>query len=177
MKYIIDLDDTLVGSTRLNNDAYNYALEKHGYDRVKCGGRITRNNLSKIDTDTRAKIIQDKQQYFSADWLPYRIVKNKHLIKKLAQVGKSSCYLWTKADKDRAINILQKCGLTNLFQKIIFDNKIDFANSIAKIKALTNSNEFVIYEDNYNFFECEKVKIVDKIINDTFAVIGYYVAL
>lgn len=28
MKYIFDLDDTLIQSTALNNDAYNYALEK-----------------------------------------------------------------------------------------------------------------------------------------------------
>ena len=28
MYYFIDLDDTLVNTTPLNNDAYNYALER-----------------------------------------------------------------------------------------------------------------------------------------------------
>ena len=28
MKLVVDLDDTLINTTSLNNDAYNYALEK-----------------------------------------------------------------------------------------------------------------------------------------------------
>lgn len=34
MKYLIDLDETLVNTTPLNNDAYNYALEKFGFNRI-----------------------------------------------------------------------------------------------------------------------------------------------
>ena len=31
MKYLFDLDETLIHSDSLNSDAYNYALEKCGY--------------------------------------------------------------------------------------------------------------------------------------------------
>ena len=45
MVYVVDLDDTLVLTKNLNNDAYNYALEKHGQKRIKTSKRITRDNL------------------------------------------------------------------------------------------------------------------------------------
>lgn len=34
MKYLFDLDGTLIHSDVLNNDAYNYALEKFGYPQI-----------------------------------------------------------------------------------------------------------------------------------------------
>lgn len=39
---IVDLDDTLVHTRELNNDAYNYALEQFGYPRIESAGRITK---------------------------------------------------------------------------------------------------------------------------------------
>jgi len=46
LKYLIDLDDTLIYSTPLNNDAYNYALQKFGYQVITTKKRITREDLS-----------------------------------------------------------------------------------------------------------------------------------
>ena len=46
MKILIDLDDTLVNTTSLNNDAYNYALEKFGFKRINKNERITRDILN-----------------------------------------------------------------------------------------------------------------------------------
>ncbi len=40
MKYIFDLDETLIQSTTLNNDAYNYALEKFGFQRIITNERL-----------------------------------------------------------------------------------------------------------------------------------------
>lgn len=40
MKYIFDLDETLIQSTTLNNDAYNYALEKFGFQRIITSERL-----------------------------------------------------------------------------------------------------------------------------------------
>ena len=41
MKLLIDLDDTLVNTTTLNNDAYNYALEKFGDKQILIYRNIT----------------------------------------------------------------------------------------------------------------------------------------
>lgn len=96
MKFTVDLDDTLVSSTQLNNDAYNFALEEFGYDRIVTDKRITRERLGEYnDID---KIISLKQQYFTLAWLPYRLVTNNTLIEKLVLNKKENCYLWTKAD-------------------------------------------------------------------------------
>ncbi|MCI8476483.1 MAG: HAD hydrolase-like protein [Clostridia bacterium] len=40
MKYIFDLDETLIQSTTLNNDAYNYALEKFGFKSIITSERL-----------------------------------------------------------------------------------------------------------------------------------------
>lgn len=79
MKYIFDLDDTLISSTALNNDAYNYALEKYGYPRVCTNGRLTREKLKFIPESILDKIICEKQRHFTSKWLPDRIVLNKEL--------------------------------------------------------------------------------------------------
>ena len=66
MKYIFDLDETLIQSTTLNNDAYNYALEKFGYPRINTSERITREELNFIPEELLRKIIKEKQKYFSS---------------------------------------------------------------------------------------------------------------
>ena len=63
MKYIFDLDETLIQSTTLNNDAYNYALEKFGYPRINTSERITREELNFIPEELLRKIIKEKQKY------------------------------------------------------------------------------------------------------------------
>ncbi len=175
MKYIVDLDDTLINSTKLNNDAYNYALEKFEYNRIITNKRLTRNSIKTIDEKILKDIIKVKQEYFTSDWLPYRIIKNSTLINKLIIIGKNQCYLWTKADKDRVKNVLKKCKLKYLFKEIIFDNKYDFYHSIEKLKETTKSKQFVIYENNHYFFLNQNVKIIDQIKNDNFDVKGYLV--
>ena len=51
MVYVVDLDDTLVLTKHLNNDAYNYALEKNGKSRIKTNKRLTRENLGKMSSE------------------------------------------------------------------------------------------------------------------------------
>lgn len=72
----------MVATTALNNDAYNYALEKHGYARIMTRHRITRNELDYIPKEKLKEIIADKQLYFSCEWLPYRVILNDGLLKK-----------------------------------------------------------------------------------------------
>ncbi|MEG1751509.1 MAG: hypothetical protein RR140_00125 [Clostridia bacterium] len=151
MKFIVDLDDTLVSSTTLNNDAYNFALEKHGYERIKTDERITRSKLFFVLPSVLPNVIQEKQHYFSLLWLPYRLVLNKTLIKKLITNGAQNNFLWTKADKNRAEQILTTCNLYEYFNQILFDEKESLNKSLSKLKNITHNNEFIIYENNKDF--------------------------
>lgn len=175
MKYIFDLDDTLISSTALNNDAYNYALEKYGYPRFNTNGRLTRDRFKFIPTPILNKIIREKQRYFTSRWLPYRIILNTELFDKLKDYEKDNCYLWTKASPHRVESILKYCGLRKFFNKVIFDDKIKFHNSIRILQAIVHANEFVIYEDNHKFFDGERAKIIDLIRTDHFNVAGYLI--
>lgn len=79
MYYFVDLDDTLVNTTLLNNDAYNFALERFGYERIVTDKRITRKDLH-IDNELLDKVTEEKQKYFTQDWLKYRTIINQDLI-------------------------------------------------------------------------------------------------
>ena len=173
MKFVVDLDDTLVSSTQLNNDAYNFALEEFGYDRIVTDKRITRELIRKYNN--LDKIISLKQQYFTQNWLTYRLITNNTLIEKLILNKKENCYLWTKADKQRTNAILDLCNLRKYFKKIIFDKKENFNKSVALLKGHTNSNNFIIYENNFEFFTNQNVKLVDMIRNNKFNINGYLV--
>lgn len=175
MIYVVDLDDTLVCSTMLNNDSYNYALECFGYNRLTTNERITRERLDFVDDVLIKDIILLKQYYFIQEWLPYRVIINKLLLNKLSIYKKENCYLWTKADKNRAFKILSYCNLNNYFKDIIYDDKSNFESSILKLRKVTNSNRFIIYENNRDLFKNQKCKVVDVIKNKFFNVKGYLI--
>ncbi|MEG1500014.1 MAG: hypothetical protein RR400_03005 [Clostridia bacterium] len=173
MKFIIDLDDTLVSSTLLNNDAYNFALEKFGYARIFTTKRITRNNLSFIPPPILQNIIHEKQNYFSLPWMRYRLVLNEVLIKKLKASDPKNNFIWTKADKNRVLQILEQCNLSKYFNQIIFDEKENLKKSLSKLENVTNSPNFIIYENNKEFFSNYNIKIIDNIQNGMFDISGY----
>ena len=175
MIYVVDLDDTLVSSTTLNNDSYNFALEQYNFNRIITNERITREKLSFIDNYLLKDIIQLKQYYFGQKWLPCRVVLNKLLIDKLLSNKKENCYLWTKSDKNRAYKIIDYCKLDRYFKDIIFDDKINFQASIPKLQQLTNSRQLIIYENNKNFFHNQNCRIVDTIKSKSFDINGYLI--
>lgn len=175
MIYVVDLDDTLVCSTQLNNDSYNFALEQYNYKRLPTNERITRKKLNFINNLTRKAIITLKQTYFTKEWLPYRVVLNKPLIERLITKPKSNCYLWTKADKNRATKIVDYCKLHKYFKDIIFDDKESFNKSILKLSNIVKSKQFIIYENNYMFFANQNCKVVDEIKNKFFNIKGYLI--
>jgi len=83
--YVVDLDDTLVLTKNLNNDAYNFALEQNGQKRIKTAKRITRDSLK---NKHNKQIISDKQNYFAQKWLKYRVVVNEEILKILQNQDK-----------------------------------------------------------------------------------------
>lgn len=174
MKYVIDLDDTLINSSSLNNDAYNYALEQNGFNRILTVDRITRKNLSNLNCNAK-KIIRIKQTYFTKKWLPYRVVFNKVLISKIKSNKRPNCFLWTKADRYRALKTLRLCNLNQYFSNIIFDDKKDISCSINRLKTIVGEPKFIIYENDYSSLSEKNYKIVDSISNDYFDVKGFLV--
>ena len=116
MVYVVDLDDTLVLTKNLNNDAYNFALEQNGQRRIKTNNRLTRENF---DETASKKLIIDKQNYFAQKWLKYRVVINEEILNLLNNQDKENCYLWTSADKNRADFILKELDLYKYFNKVI----------------------------------------------------------
>ncbi len=175
MIYVVDLDDTLVNSTLLNNDSYNFALEQYGFDRIITNERITRQKLDFVDNCILKKIVQLKQYYFTQEWLPCRVVLNNILMKRLQVNKRENCYLWTKADKDRAYKIIDYCKLDMFFNDILFDDKLSFSTSIPKLKKSTNSNQIIIYENDKSFFFNENCKIVDHIKTNLFDINAYLI--
>ena len=145
MVYVVDLDDTLVLTKNLNNDAYNFALENNGRKRIKTSKRLTRENLGE---KLSKKLIADKQNYFTQKWLKYRVVVNQYILNILRKQDVQNCYLWTSADKERAEYVLKELDLYKYFNKIIFDDKKDLNSSLKRLKDITKSNVFLIFEDN-----------------------------
>ena len=157
MVYVVDLDDTLVLTKNLNNDAYNFALEQNGQGRIKTNKRLTRENLGEMPSK---KLIADKQNYFAQKWLKYRVVVNQELLSLLKKQERKNCYLWTSADKNRADFILKELDLYKYFNKIIFDDKKDINSSLKRLKDITKSNVFLIFEDNNSLFTINEQKLL-----------------
>lgn len=170
MVYVVDLDDTLVLTKNLNNDAYNFALEQNGQRRIKTNNRLTRENFDETDSK---KLIIDKQNYFAQKWLKYRVVVNEEILNLLNNQDKENCYLWTSADKNRADFILKELDLYKYFNKIIFDDKKDLNSSLKRLKDITKSNVFLIFEDNEKFFK--KTISRERVEFDKFKVKKYYI--
>ena len=168
MVYVVDLDDTLVLTKNLNNDAYNYALEKHGQKRIKTSKRLTRENFGETASK---KLITDKQNYFAQKWLKYRVVVNEDILNLLKNQDKENCYLWTSADKDRAEYLLKELDLDKYFNKVIYDDKKDLNSSLKRLKDITKSNVFLIFEDNEKFFK--KTILRERVESDKFKVKKY----
>ena len=170
MVYVVDLDDTLVLTKNLNNDAYNFALEQNGQRRIKTNNRLTRENFGETDSK---KIITDKQNYFAQKWLKYRVVVNEDILDLLKTQDKANCYLWTSADKSRAEYILKELNLYKYFNKVIYDDKKDLNSSLKRLKDITKSNVFLIFEDNEKFFK--KTISRERVEFDKFKVKKYYI--
>lgn len=73
------------------------------------------------------------------------------------------------------IKIIADCKLDKYFKDIIFDDKSDFKISIPKLQQLTKSNQFIIYENNEQFFQNQNCKIVDSIQSNLFDINGYLI--
>ena len=171
MVYVVDLDDTLVLTKNLNNDAYNFALEQNGQRRIKTNNRLTRENFGETASK---KLITDKQNYFAQKWLKYRVVVNQEILSLLKKQERKNCYLWTSADKNRAEYILKELDLYKYFNKVIYDDKKDLNSSLKRLKDITKSNVFIIFEDSYALYKNKNVSYIAKHNSEIFTINTYF---
>ena len=171
MVYVVDLDDTLVLTKNLNNDAYNFALENNGHKRIKTSKSLTRENLGET---LGKKLITDKQNYFTQKWLKYRVVVNEYILNILRKQDVQNCYIWTSADKERAEYVLKELDLYKYFNKIIFDDKKDLNSSLKRLKDITKSNVFIIFEDSYALYKNKGVSYIAKHNSEIFTINTYF---
>ena len=178
MKYLFDLDGTLVDTDELNRDAYRYALEKLGYPKTSgCETRLTRKDLSFVNADDLEKIIKLKQKYFAGIWLPYRITINTALMQRIKKYGKDNCYIWTKASKNRVNSILKQCNLTSMFKSVLYDQKFNWHISMKTIQRAIGSDEFIIFDNEPVFFDELFSQNIAHIVSKQFDVYAYHIKL
>lgn len=151
MKYVFDLDNTLIYSDNLNNESYNYALKQFGLSEVWGSERVTRRTVAilhpKLSVEQLEKIISVKQQYFAAHLEKTKI--NDKLSNLLKSVNSENCVLWTSAQDRRVFELLNYYKLSDSFAFKIFSDKSNLQMDVALIcRSLDCNPAELIFFDN-----------------------------
>lgn len=151
-RYIFDLDNTLIYTDALNNDAYNYALKSVELASIEGYKRLTREvvftKYPELNDAQKSEIIKNKQKYFVNNLELTTL--NSSLLQILISQGPDKCLLWTSADKDRVLAILTYYKILNAFKKIIISNKAEGLPEIIRICEYLDCRleHLNFYEDN-----------------------------
>ena len=149
MKFIIDLDNTLVLSDEANNIAYNAALRLEGIDPLPLSGRITRSvvlkTYPKLTGEQMDRIIANKNRLYPV----HETRLNHDLVEYIKMQGKNACLLWSSANEKRILSILDYHKLRSLFFDIFISAKSDI---IKDLEVLVNRyamtyQELIVFED------------------------------
>ncbi len=150
--HIFDLDNTLIYTNQLNSDSYNYALTKLGLVPIVSCSRVTRkvvlNHYPFLDKHQQAKLIQLKQAYFIKHINKAEL--NLHLHGVLHSHSSEFCVLWTSAEKERVLPLLEHYQLQCAFAEIIYSSKDNVRRDVEKIcqRFSCTSEQLLFYEDN-----------------------------
>ncbi|MBQ9114670.1 MAG: HAD hydrolase-like protein [Clostridia bacterium] len=152
-KYIVDLDNTLVFTNRLNNEAYNYALYKIGKRKIKSTGRITRQEVFRsvdLTEKEKEKLVKIKQDYFINNL--DKIEVNQKLLALLEKAGRENSVLWTRAEPTRVKPILLYYDLRNKFSYIYYSEKKELQKDMDHICTIVgcDNKELIIFDDELN---------------------------
>lgn len=169
---VFDLDNTLIFTNALNNEAYNYALEYCNLHKITNYIRIERSVILEVypslDITQLDKIIELKQNYFLENI--NKTKPNLELINILKSNKKQDCVLWSSADKKRAKALLDYYKIKNAFNYEIYTDKKDIKKDIENIciKLSCKKEDLLVYEDSVNCINTlQKLQIqVQKITNN-----------
>lgn len=132
--YVFDLDNTLVFTDALNNEAYNFVLKKFGLSEIRNVERITREVVFQKYPEVekwKDEIIALKQNFFLNNL--ERTFPARELLIKLKNSEKCRNILWTSAEETRVIAILEYYKIAEEFRDIVFSKKADVEKDIKKI--------------------------------------------
>ena len=153
-RYVFDLDNTLVMTNILNNDAYNYALTTLRMPPINTHARITRKVVFELYPHLpeikKNQIVELKQNYFK-DNLNHS-QPNLDLINFLQSKTSSHCILWTSADKVRVIDLLMHYKIDKNFISVLYSNKFEIYEDTKEICKIFNcsSKQLIFFEDDEN---------------------------
>lgn len=175
IKYVFDLDNTIIYTDYLNYESYKFALVEYldheALLKLPKNKRITReyiytnfSYLGLTDADY-TKIINKKQNYFIKHI--EKTSPNLKLIKFLNLQKKEDCILWTSSNKERALSILEYYNLEDAFLTKIFSNKANIEKDILNIteKFCCDKKNLLIFEDDIKNIEKLKYLSVKVEIN------------
>ena len=116
--YVFDLDNTLVFTDALNNEAYNFVLKKFGLSEIRNVERITREVVFQKYPEVekwKDEIIALKQNFFLNNL--ERTFPARELLIKLKNSEKCRNILWTSAEETRVIAILEYYKIAEEFMQ------------------------------------------------------------
>ena len=157
MQNVFDLDNTLIFTDSLNNEAYNYALKQLNFNTIHNYKRITRavvfDKFPNISSDNRNRIVELKQKYFIENL--DKTAPNKSLLELLVKLDYNQSILWTNASEQRVFAILDYYKIRNSFSQILFSRKVHIANDVEKICRIQECRhqQLVFYEDNQSVID------------------------
>ena len=151
-RYVFDLDNTLVYTDSLNNEAYNFALRQQNREEINNVKRITRENVFSryiLSENQQKRLISEKQQYFIRHL--DQLVKNEKLIRFIKSVSPQVCVLWTRAEVIRVEAILEEIQLKDHFSRIFYSKKNNIQEDLQEICEYFNCNkkDLVLYDDEF----------------------------
>ena len=161
--YVFDLDNTLVFTDVLNNEAYNFVLKKFGLSEIRYVDRITREIIfqkypciEKWEDEITAL-----KQFFFINHLD-RTLPSKELFLKLVNSSKDENILWTSAEEVRVFAILEHYKITEKFKKVLFSEKTDVEKDVGEMCKLfkCSQEDLIFFEDNFKvIYELERLKL------------------
>lgn len=155
MKFIIDLDNTLVFSDDANNTAYNMALDLEGVNPILVNGRITRSTVLETYPELAGeridRIIANKSRLYPV----HETRLNRDLVKYIRTQGKNACLLWSSASEKRILSILDYHKIKNLFFDIFISTKSDVFKDLEVMvsRYVMTYQELIVFEDNDRYIE------------------------
>lgn len=167
--YVFDLDNTLVFTDALNNEAYNFVLKKFGLSEIRNVERITREVVFQKYPEVekwKDEIIALKQNFFLNNL--ERTFPARELLIKLKNSEKCGNILWTSAEETRVIAILEYYKIAEKFRDIVFSKKADVEKDIKKICRIfeCSQEDLIFFDDNLRVIQ--KLKRLKLIYNPTF---------
>ena len=151
-RYVFDLDNTLVMTDNLNNIAYNFALSYMGFKPIFGIQRITRKDIFSImpslTISQKKQIIELKQNYFMSNIKD--TVLNIEICSLLKSFDSNHCILWTSAEMNRTMALLDFYCLDKSFKTVYYSDKRDIEYDVLKICNIFSCNlsQLIFYDDN-----------------------------